>query len=155
MFCHRGALKRWKYDVKMTNAQLIEISNLYITLSFFPHVPLCFYVYRKNINECQMTLCILLMKYSHIFYSLFYSNTFTTTRTKCVGFKYKCGNNIWLIFSTIEHFSQFLSAIYRVYPYCLLFVAPWRPATSMFSVNFEEDYMSLVNGICSTNLYIP
>lgn len=41
------------------------------------------------------------------------------------------------------------------FPSWNLFVALWRPAMSMFVLNFKEDYLSLVAEICSTKLYIP
>lgn len=112
----------------------------------------------EKIPECQMTF-IFLIKYIQIFYSLSYWLMLKIHLPQPPQNVLELNTNVQIIFdlffSTIDHF-QFLSAFSRVKSILfILFVAPWRPATSMFLVNFKEDYMSSITDICSTNLCIP
>lgn len=92
-----------------------------------------------------------LFTYILLYFVLFkVQNTFTATPITCVRVIHKSANKL-LFFSSLSIFTVvidfFLSLIHTV--------SPWRPATSIFLVNFKEDYISLVTDICSTKRYIP
>lgn len=114
----------------------------------------CLFVYSNS--EYQMTLIILLIKYSRIFYTLSYWLMFKIYFPQSQQNVVELNTNMQIIlglFSTIYHFHTFYRVFFPVRS--MLFILIVAPVTSMLLVSFKEAYMASVTDICSVSLSIP